>query len=431
MNVGSAVAQLGMIQAFEVREPLAGARSLIPMLIEHLNRQLLERESQSLRRQRRVATSRCAPHQRMLHDGVERPMLAFCSNDYLGLAAHPALAAALAEGAARWGVGSGASHLISGHSQAHAELEADLARALAPFIPDANALLFGTGYLANLALLTALGDKRATVFADKLNHASLVDGGLLARAQMLRYAHGRLDVLEQQLQQCSTPIRLIVTDAVFSMDGDLADLPALLSLAERCDAWLIVDDAHGFGVLGSQGRGSLAHFGLRSERLIYMGTLGKAAGIAGAFVAAHPIIIHWLLQSARSYIYTTALPPAIAHALRVSLQIIGGEQGERRRAELCQRIEQLRSGLAELAMRRPSLGWRLAASTTAIQPLIVGDNDRALALAEALDAQGLWVPAIRPPTVPAGTARLRITLSAAHTAEDVERLLASLWAAAS
>jgi 8-amino-7-oxononanoate synthase len=399
------------------------------MLIEHLNRQLREREAQSLRRTLRVATSPCAPHQRVVHNGAERAMLAFCSNDYLGLACHPALADALSEGAALWGAGSGASHLISGHSQAHAELEADLAAWLAPSIPSAKALFFGTGYVANLALLTALGDSQTTVFADKMNHASLIDGGLLSRAEVHRYAHGRLDVLEQRLQRCTTPIRLIVTDAVFSMDGDVADLPALLALAERHDAWLIVDDAHGFGVLGPQGHGSLAHCGLRSERFVYMGTLGKAAGIAGAFVAAHPTIIDWLQQSARSYIYTTAAPPAIAHALRASLRIIGGEEGERRRGHLRQRIGQLRGGVAALIGRRPALGWRLPESTTAIQPLIVGDNECALALAAALDEQGLWVPAIRPPTVPVGTARLRITLSATHTEEDVERLLAALRAA--
>lgn len=396
------------------------------MLIEHLNRQLRERAVQSLTRQRRTAMSPCGPHPRVMHEGVERSVLAFCSNDYLGLANHPALVAAFAEGACRWGVGSGASHLVSGHSEVHAALEEDLAGWMSPYIPGTRALFFGTGYLANLALLTALGDARATLFADKLNHASLVDGGLLARAHMQRYAHGRLDVLERQLQNCTTPVRLIVTDAVFSMDGDLADLPALLDLAERYDAWLIVDDAHGFGVLGPQGRGSLAHFDLSSERFIYMGTLGKAAGIAGAFVAAHPTIAEWLLQVARSYIYTTAAPPAIAHALRASLELVASEEGARRRVWLQQRVHQLRDGLAAMIARRPSLDWHLPESTTAIQPLIVGDNERALSLSSALEAQDLLVPAIRPPTVPLGTARLRITLSAAHAAGDVERLLTAL-----
>ncbi|UUZ73092.1 8-amino-7-oxononanoate synthase [Polaromonas sp. P1(28)-8] len=394
------------------------------MLIEHLNRQRLEREAQGLQRQRRTAESPCAPRQWVSHGGhPARELLAFCSNDYLGLANHPALVEALADGARQFGAGSGASHLISGHSRAHAGLEDDLAAWLAPCIPNAAALYFCTGYLANLALLTALGDASATIFADKLNHASLIDGALLARAPMQRYAHRNLTVLAGQLERCTTPIKLIVTDAVFSMDGDLADLPALLALAERFDAWLIVDDAHGFGVLGAQGRGSLSHFGLRSERLIYMGTLGKAAGLGGAFVAAHPSIIDWLVQSARAYIYTTAAPPAVAHALRESLRLIGGAQGERRRAQLQQRITQLRTQLTALMAAHPTLGWRLADSSTAIQPLIVGDNAAALALMAALDAQGLWVPAIRPPTVPLGTARLRITLSASHSATDVQRLL--------
>ena len=397
------------------------------MLLEHLNRQLREREAQLLRRRRRVAESPCMPHQRVSDDGHdERPMLAFCSNDYLGLANHPALIAAIAEGAHRHGVGSGASHLISGHSRAHAALEADLAALLEPCIPNARALFFCTGYMANLALLTALGDAQSTIFADKLNHASLIDGALLAKATLQRYPHGRLDMLATQLERCATPIKLIATDAVFSMDGDIAPLADLLALAERFDAWLIVDDAHGFGVLGAQGRGSLAHAGLRSERLICMGTLGKAAGVSGAFVAAHPTVIDWLVQTARSYIYTTAAPPAIAHALRASLALIAGDEGERRRAHLRHLVETLRARLAVLIAARPASGWRLADSRTAIQPLIVGDNAAALALAAALDERGLWVPAIRPPTVPAGTARLRITLSAAHTTADVDRLCSVL-----
>ena len=401
------------------------------MLIDHLNRQLREREAQALRRQRRIAESPCAPHQRVsVGDAPARELLAFCSNDYLGLANHPALIEALAEGARRHGAGSGASHLISGHSRAHAALEDDLAAWLAPSIPGARALSFCTGYMANLALLTALGDASATIFADKLNHASLIDGALLAKAAMQRYAHGNLAVLARQLERCTTPVKLIVTDAVFSMDGDIAPLPELLALAERYDAWLIVDDAHGFGVLGPQGRGSLAHFGLRSERLIVMGTLGKAAGLGGAFVAAHPTIIDWLVQAARAYIYTTAAPPAVAHGLRESLRLIGGEEGDRRRANLQQRIAQLRSGLTALTEAHPALGWHLADSATAIQPLIVGDNAAAMALAAALDAQGLWVPAIRPPTVPVGTARLRITLSATHSADDVQRLVQGLAHAA-
>lgn len=397
------------------------------MLIAHLNQRRLEREAAALGRRRRIAETPCGPRQRLqAADGTTRELLGFCSNDYLGLAHHPELVAALAEGAARWGAGSGASHLVSGHSRAHAELEAELAALLSPCIPGAEALLFSSGYMANLALLTTLGDGEAAIFADKLNHASLIDGGLLAEAQMRRYPHGRLDLLDAMLCNCRAAIKLIVTDAVFSMDGDLAPLPALLALAERHDAWLIVDDAHGFGVLGADGRGALSHLGLRSERLINMGTLGKAAGVGGAFVAAHPAIIDALVQGGRSYIYTTAMPPAQAHALAASLRLIAGDEGRRRRQHLEALVADLRTRLHALIARRPACGWRLADSQTAIQPLIVGDNTTALALSAALETRGLWVPAIRPPTVPAHTARLRITLSAAHAATDVARLCDAL-----
>jgi 8-amino-7-oxononanoate synthase len=401
------------------------------MLIEHLSCRLRERDAQSLRRRRRIAESACSAHQRVSAEGCQgREMLAFCSNDYLGLANHPALIDALAEGARRYGAGSGASHLISGHSRAHAALEEDLAAFLAPCVPNAKALFFCTGYMANLALLGALGDASATIFADKLNHASLIDGALLAKAPMQRFAHRNLQVLASQLERCATPIKLIVTDAVFSMDGDLADLPELLALAERFDAWLIVDDAHGFGVLGRRGRGTLSHFALSSERFIYMGTMGKAAGVGGAFVLAHSTVVEWLIQTARTYIYTTATPPAIAHALRSSLRLLGGDEGDRRRAELMALIGLLRRGLQALIAAHPSLEWKIADCATAIQPLIVGDNDAALALSAALESQGLWVPAIRPPTVPRGSARLRITLSAAHTRADVQRLMEGLELAA-
>ncbi|WP_299018587.1 MULTISPECIES: 8-amino-7-oxononanoate synthase [unclassified Tepidimonas] len=391
------------------------------MLIEHINRQLLDIDAAALRRRRRVGASPCGPHQQWQGGGS---MLAFCSNDYLGLANHPALTAALAEGARLWGAGSGASHLVSGHSQAHAALESTLAQWLEPHIPGARALLFCSGYMANVALMTALGDEQATILSDKLNHASLIDGALLARAKLLRYPHGQLDALERQLRACTTPVKLIVTDAVFSMDGDVADLPALLRLAEQYDAWLVIDDAHGFGVLGAHGHGSLEHFGLCSERLIFMGTLGKAAGVSGAFVAAHPVIVEWLVQRARPYIYTTAMPPALAHALGHSLALIEGPEGVERRGRLNELITQLRTGLAALAERHPGLS--LPASFTPIQPLIVGDNARALALEAALQARGIRVPAIRPPTVPVGTARLRLTLSASHTAADVDQLLGAL-----
>lgn len=397
------------------------------MLLAHLNHRLRERRQAALWRRRRVVRSPCTPTQRLADAaGGERALLGFCSNDYLGFASHPGLVAALVEGAQRWGVGSGASHLVSGHSEAHDTLEAALAAFLAPCIPDAAALSFCSGYMANVALLTTLGEGRAAIFADRLNHASLIDGGLLAAAKMRRYPHGRVDRLEALLADCEADIKLIVTDAVFSMDGDIAPLPELLALAERHDAWLIVDDAHGFGVLGEGGRGALSHFGLRSERLIYMGTLGKAAGVSGAFVAAHPLVIEALVQGARSYIYTTATPPALAHVLHASLQLLRGEEGTARRRHLGGLIDALRTRLTQIIASHPGCAWRLAPSTTAIQPLIVGDNATALALAARLEQLGLWVPAIRPPTVPVGSARLRITLSAAHSLADVDRLCAAL-----
>lgn len=389
------------------------------MLIPHLHRQLLELDAAGLRRRTRTVTGPCVPQVKL---ASAQELLAFCSNDYLGLANHPILVAALIEGAQRWGVGSGASHLVSGHTQAHADVEDELTRWFTPYIPDAKALVFGSGYAANMALMTALSDGQTALFSDKLNHASLIDGSLLAPvAKRLRYPHGRLDVLERQLRTCDVPIKLIVTDAVFSMDGDVADLPALLALAQRHDAWLVLDDAHGFGVLGEHGHGTLEHFGLCSERLILMGTLGKAAGVAGAFVAAHPTIIEWLVQRARSYIYTTAMPAAQAHVLRASLTLIDGPQGIARRAHLRKLLAQWQAGVQTLLEKCPN--WSLLASYTAIQPLIVGENQTALRVSAALEQQGFWVPAIRPPTVPAGTARLRITFSAAHTSEDVGKLL--------
>jgi 8-amino-7-oxononanoate synthase len=392
------------------------------MLIPHLHRQLLELDAAGLRRRTRTVASPCAP-QVTLASG--QALLAFCSNDYLGLAHHPTLVAALSDGVQRWGVGSGASHLVSGHTQAHAELEDDLARWFAPHIPGARALVLGSGYAANLALMTALADGQTTLFSDKLNHASLIDGSLLAPvAKRLRYPHGALEVLERQLRACDTPIKLIVTDAVFSMDGDVADVPALLALAEAHDAWLVLDDAHGLGVLGAHGHGTLEHFGLCSERLIVMGTLGKAAGVAGAFVAAHPTIIAWLVQRARSYIYTTAMPAVQAHTLRASLALIESPEGDVRRAHLRSLLAEWRAGVQPLLAQRPD--WSLPDSYTAIQPLVVGGNETALRLSAVLEAQGLWVPAIRPPTVPVGTARLRITFSAAHSMADVAQLLHAL-----
>jgi 8-amino-7-oxononanoate synthase len=400
-------------------------------MLKYLEQQLAERDAQSLRRHRRIVETACAPRQTVSsHGGQQRALLTFCSNDYLGLAKHPLLIEALADGARLYGAGSGASHLISGHSRAHALLEDDLAEMLSQHLPEARALTFCTGYMANMALLTALGDAQTTIYADLLNHASLIDGARLAKAAVYTYPHNDLAGLERRISACSTPRRLIVTDGVFSMDGDMAHLPELLALAERHDAYIVVDDAHGFGVLGEQGRGVLSHFGLCSERLICMGTLGKAAGVAGAFVAAHRTVIDWLVQSARAYIYTTASPPAVAHAVRASLRLIRGDEGERRRRHLAELVAAFRRGVPDvLGDLLSARGWQLAASQTAIQPLIVGSSEDALAMSAALESQGLWVPAIRPPTVPSGSARLRITLSAAHGSADVERLLSAMaWA---
>jgi len=428
------------------------------MPFSQLQRELDERAALGLLRSRRTVATPQSPH--VVVEG--RPYLAFCSNDYLGLASHPQLIAALQKSAQVWGVGAGAAHLVSGHFEPHHQLEMQLAQ----FVGKPAGLLFSTGYMANLGVVQALVGKADTVFADKLNHASLNDAMLLSRAQVQRYRHGDMTQLAQQLAQTKTGRKLIITDAVFSMDGDLAPLPELLELCEKYDAWLLVDDAHGFGVLGEQGRGSLFHsFGcaehltslppsggkarmggvsvklddlgvstpsltlplqgggdsgctsLDSPRVIYMATLGKAAGVAGAFVAAEQVVIDTLLNHARSYVYTTATPPALSVALLESLQLI--KNGDDRRAHLHSLIAQLRAGLA-------GLPWSLMLSTTAIQPLLIGDNHQAMKLSAGLRERGIWVAAIRPPTVPQGTARLRITLSAAHTEADVRQLVEAL-----
>jgi 8-amino-7-oxononanoate synthase len=385
-------------------------------MIANIDRQLRDLDERSLTRRRRVVDTPCAP--RLVVEG--RPLLSFCSNDYLGLASHPAVVAALREGATLYGAGSGASHLISGHGRAHQLLEDRLAEFESAHLDNARALTFGTGYMANLAILTALGaDASAEIFSEQLNHASLIDGARLARAQVKLYPHAGVAELEALLAASTAPTKIVVTDSVFSMDGDLAPLPALLALCERHGAWLVVDDAHGFGTLGAHGRGALEHFDLRSPNLVYMGTLGKAAGVGGAFVAAHASVIELMIQRARPYIYTTAAPPALAHALLASLDIIGGAEGAARRAHLQSLVNEFRAGLQ---LQR----WQHPPSDTAIQPIVIGANEEALRAGAGLYGQGLWVPAIRPPTVAAGSARLRVTLSAAHTHEDVAQLAAAL-----
>jgi 8-amino-7-oxononanoate synthase len=386
--------------------------------IDRLQQEIERLDALGLRRLRRTTETACATQ--VTVDG--RRVLSFNSNDYLGLAGDVRIADALQEGARLYGAGSGASHLVSGHSKAHERLEERLADFLAPHLESARSLYFSTGYMANLAVLTALAGATpddAEIFSDALNHASIIDGARLARARVTVYPHGDVAVLEAALAASTAKNKIVASDSVFSMDGDMAPLPQMLALCERFGAWLIVDDAHGFGVLGEHGRGALEYFNLRSPQLVTMGTLGKAAGVSGAFVAAHETVIDWLVQRARPYIYTTASPPALAHALLTSVELIAGHEGRQRRAQL----ELLRHQLAPMPVRA---GWRQLASHTPIQPLVIGGNTEVLAAARALEEQGIWVSAIRAPTVPAGTARLRITLSAAHTTDDVARLLAAL-----
>ena len=380
-------------------------------LQQALATELEELEAHGLKRQRRVLET--PQGARVKVDG--RDYIAFCSNDYLGLAAHPELIEAAREGAARYGVGAGASHLILGHAAAHHELE----QRLAAFTGLPRAVLFATGYMANLGVITALTGRSDAVFADRLNHASLNDAAILSRADFRRYPHLDLAALGQLLAASGARRKLVVTDAVFSMDGDVAPLPDLIALCERHDAWLLLDDAHGFGVMGPEGRGTPGHFNTGSPRLIYMATLGKAAGVFGAFVAGAAEMVETLVQRARPYIYTTAAPPMLSVALLKSLDLI--EAGEWRR-------QHLRDLIALLRQRLDPARWRLMPSQTAIQPLVIGSNDEAVAMSENLARDGLLVPAIRPPTVPQGTARLRISLSAAHSLNDVERLAAALGA---
>ncbi len=363
-----------------------------------------------LHRSRKVVEGPAGAHVEI--DG--RRLVNFCSNDYLGLANDPRVAEALARGARRWGCGSGASHLVSGHSTAHHALEEELA----DFTNRPRALLFSTGYMANLGVIDALCDRTSLILEDRLNHASLLDGARLAQARLRRYPHNDGDALERLLERHRRDFTLVVSDGVFSMDGDLADLPRLSGACRRHGAWLLVDDAHGLGVIGPGGRGTLAHFGLDHDHCpLLVGTLGKAFGTFGAFVAGDEALIDYLIQKARTYIYTTALPPAVAEATRAALHIVREEEWRR---------ERLRRLIARFRQGARALGLELADSTTPIQPLIVGENARALALSEALNRRGFLIGAIRPPTVPAGTARLRITLSAAHEEEDVERLLETL-----
>lgn len=345
-----------------------------------------------------------------------RRLLGFCSNDYLGLAQHPQLIAAFKRVVDDEGVGSTAAHLVCGHRREHAMLE----EALADWTGRERALLFSTGYAANLGALQALlgGVDGALCVQDKLNHACLIDGARLAGGELKRYPHADVDGAARQLASRSGAPALLATDGVFSMDGDVAPLAALAALAAREGVTLMVDDAHGLGVQGAQGAGSVAAAGLGAAEVpVLMATLGKALGCAGAFVAGSAALIEGLTQFARPHVYSTAMPPALAAAALAAVRLAREEDW--RREKLAALVARFRRGAAEL-------GLPLMASTTAIQPLLLGDAEAALAASQALEAQGLLVAAIRPPTVPVGQARLRITLSAAHEEAHVDRLLAAL-----
>ena len=348
----------------------------------------------------------------MLVDG--KRVMSYGSNDYLGLANHPKVVAAAMRALKRYGLGAAASHMVSGHMRAHHELE----EKLGDYIGLPKALLFSSGYMANMGILTALAGRGDTIFADKLNHACLNDGALLSRANFKRYPHCNLIKLEAMLAESKGAGRkLIVTDAVFSMDGDIAPLPELLKLAETYDALLVIDDAHGFGVLGYRGKGSLEHFNLKSERIVYMATLGKAAGGYGAFVAGYEDIVEWILQSARTYIFTTATPPAIAAAMQASLEVMQEDR---------ERLKHLRMLIDFFGDSLKLQFAKLPYSQTAIQPIMIGDNATAMAFTDALRERHMFVPAIRPPTVPPGTARLRVSITASHTADDLFDLITAL-----
>lgn len=371
-------------------------------MLADLQTALDQRTADGLLRQRRLLDSPQAEHIQTNNQHY----LSFCSNDYLCLANHPLLISTMQQAAGEAGVGSGASNLITGHHRYHDNLE----KQLATFVNMPAALLFSTGYMANIGVLGALAGRGDAIFADKLNHACLNDGSYYSLADFHRFAHNDVNALENLLKASKAKRKLIAVDAVFSMDGDIAPLTKYLALCEQYDAYLYVDDAHGFGVLGEHGQGSLQHLKLKSPRIIMMATLGKAAGVAGAFVAGEQVVIDYLIQTAKSYVYSTPAPPALSATLSASVKLI--EQGDHLRAQLQHSIATLKRNLTVKK-------WQLMPSETAVQPLLVGSNHDALKLSEYLQSKGILVPAIRPPTVPKNTARLRISLSAGHSEEDV------------
>jgi 8-amino-7-oxononanoate synthase len=378
-------------------------------MLASLQLALDKRKDEGLLRQRRLLDSPQAEH----IVANNQPYLSFCSNDYLGLANHPKLIAAMQKAAGDSGVGSGASNLITGHHRYHDDLEKQLAK----FVGLPAALLFSTGYMANIGVLGALVGRGDAIFADKLNHACLNDGGYYSLAEFNRFAHNDVAALERLLKTSAAKHKLIAVDAVFSMDGDIAPLAEYLALCEKYDAYLYVDDAHGFGVLGKHGEGSLNHLNLQSPRIIMMATLGKAAGVAGAFVAGEKVVIDYLIQTAKSYVYSTPAPPALSATLSASVSLI--EQGDDLRAHLHSLITYFKDNLN-------CKKWQLMPSETSIQPLLVGGNQDALDLSEYLQTRGMLVPAIRPPTVPVGTARLRISISAAHSLDNIQNLITAI-----
>ena len=382
--------------------------------MKDLGKALEEKKRQHRYRARRIISS---PQQvEIIID--DKNVISFCSNDYLGLANHPQLKQATCDAVKKFGVGSGSAHLVNGHSIAHHQLEEELA----DYTGYPRALLFSTGYMANLGLCQALLDKNDYVFEDRLNHASLIDGGLISGARFQRYLHNDVSSLQTKLAKIPSENdveKLVLTDGVFSMDGDIARLPTIAKLCKDNDSWLMVDDAHGFGTLGDTGKGCLQHYDLSNKDVpIYMATLGKAMGTAGAFIAGSEELIETLIQKARSYIYTTAMPPAIAEATRCSLKIIQNEP---------QHLQQLKANIAYFrTCCQQAAGMNIEDSLTAIQPLIIGDEKKATSISRQLFEAGFLVTAIRPPTVPEGTSRLRITLSAKHTKEHIEQLIATL-----
>jgi 8-amino-7-oxononanoate synthase len=394
--------------------------------IDHFSHLLGDLDQQSLKRTLKICDSASAPV--MTID--DQAMLTFCSNDYLGLANHPELAKAISEGLQLFGSGSGASHMISGHHRPHDDLEKALAKTQEAFIPEVRALFFSTGYMANLTAITAISSSLGSnqvmsIYSEELNHASLIDGVRLAskqnQAKVQVFPHQDLQALEQLLANDTNQFKLIVTDGVFSMDGDLAQVTELLKLAHQYDALILVDDAHGFGVLGQHGFGILEHAGIQksdeaASRIIYIGTLGKAAGISGAFVSGHKTLVEWILQKGRPYIYTTASPPALAHGLLKSLELISDNSY---RTALNHNIQYWKK---TLRLKK----WVLMPSDTAIQPIMIGKTEDSLQVAQQLYKKNIWVPAIRPPTVPANTARLRITFSASHNKEQIDQLVQAL-----